>query len=106
MLDPSCTDEPAGTRARISWTLRLYVAGQTPRSVAAFENLRRVCDQHLAGCYELEVVDLLVNPAIAREHQIVAIPTLVRVLPMPVRKLIGDLSDRQQLLAGLEILPG
>ncbi len=106
MLDPSRADEPGGTAAQISWTLRLYVAGQTPRSVAALENLRRVCDQHLAGCYELEVVDLLANPAVAREHQIVAIPTLVRVLPMPLRKVIGDLSDRRRLLAGLEIMAG
>ena len=94
----------AAAAATVEWTLRLYVAGQTPRSVAALENLRSTCDQHLSGRYVLEVVDLLANPAIAREHQIVAIPTLVRLLPMPVRKLIGDLSDRQRLLSGLELM--
>src|SRR6478736_10536749 len=83
------------------WDLRLYVAGQTPKSVAAFANLKRVCEEHLAGKYTIEVVDLLVNPQLARGDQIVAIPTLVRKLPEPMRKIIGDLSNTERVLVGL-----
>lgn len=85
--------------------LRLYVAGQSPRSVRAIENLRRVCDDHLAGRYRVEVIDLLVDPARARSDEIVAVPTLVRRLPDPVRKIIGDLSDTAQVLVGLQLRP-
>lgn len=88
------------------WELRLYVAGQTPRSRAAFANLNKLCEEHLRGRYRIEVVDLLVNPRLAREDQIVAIPTLVRKLPEPLRKIIGDLSDTEQALVGLELRPG
>jgi circadian clock protein KaiB len=85
--------------------LRLYVAGQSPRSVRALENLRKVCDEHLAGRYNVEVIDLLVHPALARGDEIVAVPTLVRKLPEPIRKIIGDLSDTDRVLVGLQLRP-
>ena len=87
------------------YDLRLYVAGQSPRSVRALENLRRVCDEHLAGRYRVEVIDLLENPALARGDEIIAVPTLVRKLPEPIRKIIGDLSDTYQVLVGLQLRP-
>ena len=87
------------------WDLRLYVAGQTPKSIAAFSNLKRVCEEHLAGKYKLEVIDLLKNPQLAHGDQIVAIPTLVRKLPEPVRKIIGDLSNTDRVLVGLQLRP-
>jgi len=86
-------------------TLRLYVAGQTPKSIAAFGNLKRACDEFLAGKYEIEVIDLTKNPQLARGDQILAVPTVVRRLPTPIRKLIGDLSNREKLLIGLDIHP-
>lgn len=85
--------------------LRLYVAGQTPKSLAAFANLKKICEEHLAGRYQIEVVDLLENPHLARGDQILAIPTLVRKLPEPVRKIIGDLSNTERVLIGLDLLP-
>lgn len=85
------------------YELRLYVAGQTPRSVAAFANLKRICDEHLAGRYRIEVVDLLQHPQLAQGDQILAIPTLVRKLPPPLRKIIGDLSNTERVLVGLDI---
>jgi len=85
------------------WLLRLYTAGQSPRSLVALENLRRLCDEHLAGRYRIEVVDLLKNPRLAKDDQIVAIPTLVRQLPPPLRKIIGDLSDTERALVGLQL---
>ncbi len=87
------------------WELRLYVAGQTPRSIAAFANLKRICEEHLAGQYKIEIVDLLKNPTLARGDQILAIPTLVRKLPTPVRKIIGDLSNTERVLVGLDLRP-
>ena len=87
------------------YDLRLYVAGQSPRSVRALENLRKVCDEHLAGRFRVEVIDLLVNPALARGDEIVAVPTLVRKLPEPIRKIIGDLSDTDRVLVGLQVRP-
>ena len=87
------------------WKLRLYVAGQTPRSVAAIDNLERICREHLDGRYEVEVIDLLKNPRLARDHQILAVPTLVRQIPTPARKIIGDLSNVERVLVGLEIRP-
>jgi circadian clock protein KaiB len=87
------------------WDLRLYVAGQTPKSIAAFSNLKRVCEEHLAGKYKLEVIDLLKNPQLAAGDQIIAIPTLVRKLPEPVRKIIGDLSNTDRVLVGLQLRP-
>lgn len=85
------------------WWLRLYVAGQTPRSLAAFQNLKKICDEHLKGEYDIEVIDLLKNPQLAKGDQIVAIPTLVRNLPTPVKKIIGDLSNSDRVLVGLDI---
>jgi circadian clock protein KaiB len=87
------------------WQLRLYTAGQTPKSLAAIKNLKKVCEEHLAGRYEIEVIDLLKNPRLAKDDQIVAIPTLVRKLPDPVRKIIGDLSDTERALVGLQLRP-
>jgi circadian clock protein KaiB len=85
------------------WELRLYTAGQTPKSLTAFRNLKKVCEEHLPGQYEIEVIDLLANPRLAKDHQIVAIPTLVRKLPNPIRKIIGDLSDVERTLVGLDL---
>ena len=85
------------------WNLRLYVAGQTPKSIRAFSNLKMLCEKHLKGRYRIEVIDLLRNPQLARGDQIVAIPTLVRKLPPPARKLIGDLSDNVRALVGLDL---
>lgn len=85
------------------WELRLYVAGQTPKSLTAFANLQRFCDEYLAGKYRLEVIDLLEHPHLAQRDQIVAIPTLVRKLPEPMRKIIGDLSNKERVLIGLEL---
>ena len=87
------------------WELRLYTAGQSPRSLAAVKNLRKLCDEHLPGRYKIEVVDLVANPRLARDDQIVAIPTLVRKLPDPMRKIIGDLSDVERTLVGLQLKP-
>jgi circadian clock protein KaiB len=85
------------------WQLRLYVAGQTPKSLAAFSNLKKICDNHLKGRYRIEVIDLVQQPQLSRGDQIVAIPTLVRKLPVPVRKIIGDLSDTERVLVGLDL---
>ena len=87
------------------WELRLYVAGKTQRSLAAFRNLSTLCEEHLAGKYKIEVVDLLVHPQLAKGDQIVAIPTLVRKLPAPIRKVIGDLSNVERTLVGLQLRP-
>jgi circadian clock protein KaiB len=87
------------------WRLRLYVAGNTPNSIAAFANLKDICDKHLGGRYQIEVIDLLENPTLAKGDQIVAIPTLVRKLPYPVKKIIGDLSNRERVLVGLDLKP-
>jgi len=88
-----------------TWQLRLYVAGMTPRCEAAVANLQRICDEHLAGRYTIEIVDLLERPQLAKGEQIVAIPTLVRQLPPPVRKIIGDLSNEERVLIGLDLRP-
>jgi len=85
--------------------LRLYVAGQTPKSLAAFTNLKRICESHLAGEYTIEVIDLIKTPQLAAGDQILAIPTLVRRLPEPIKKIIGDLSNEERVLVGLDILP-
>ena len=102
---PRSLDELAavGKVANGTWDLRLYVAGKTARSVAAFENLTRLCDEHLRGKYRIEVVDLLVHPQLAKGDQIVAIPTLVRKIPKPIRKVIGDLSNVERTLVGLQL---
>ena len=85
------------------WELRLYVAGQTAKSLAAFSNLKKICDEHLKGKYRIEVIDLLKNPTLARGDQIFALPTLVRKLPEPIRKIIGDLSNEEKVLVGLNL---
>lgn len=83
--------------------LRLYVAGQTPRAVQAFANLRKICDEHLAGRYRIEVIDLVEDPQLGRGDQILALPTLVRRLPHPIKKIIGDLSNTERVLVGLDL---
>lgn len=88
-----------------SWELRLYVAGQTAKSLTAFANLKRICEEHLGGDYRIEVIDLLKSPQLAKGDQILALPTLVRKLPEPVRKIIGDLSDTEKVLVGLDLRP-
>jgi circadian clock protein KaiB len=88
-----------------TWELRLYVAGPSEKSVAAFSNLKRICEEHLAGRYTIEVIDLLKQPQLARGEQIVAIPTLVRKLPEPIRKIVGDLSNTERALVGLQLRP-
>lgn len=87
------------------WNLRLYTAGQSPKSLAALANLKRVCEEHLAGRYQIEVIDLLKNPRLAKDDEIVAIPTLVRKLPEPLRRIVGDLSDTERALVGLQLKP-
>ena len=87
------------------WELRLYVAGQTPKSLAAFSNLNKICEEYLAGKYSIEVIDLLKDPKLAHGDQILAIPTLVRKLPTPMRKIIGDLSNTERVLVGLDLRP-
>ena len=87
------------------WNLRLYVAGQTPKSRTAFANLKKICEQHLAGQYTIEVIDLMENPKLAKGDQIFAVPTLVRSLPEPIKKMIGDLSNTERVLVGLDIQP-
>ena len=87
------------------WALRLYVAGQTPKSVAAFANLKRICEEHLPGKYSIEVIDLLKEPQLAAGDQILAIPTLVRKLPEPLRRIVGDLRDTERTLVGLDLRP-
>ncbi len=88
-----------------TWELRLYVAGQSPKSVAAFANLKKICEEHLSGRYQLEVIDLLLHPQLAAGDQIVAIPTLVRRLPEPLRRIVGDLSNIERALVGLQLRP-
>jgi circadian clock protein KaiB len=90
---------------KAQWDLRLYVAGQTPRSIKAFGNLKKICEEYLPGEYNIEVIDLLVDPRLARGDQIIAVPTLVRKLPEPMRKIIGDLSNTEKELVGLDIRP-
>jgi circadian clock protein KaiB len=92
-------------RPRPLWELRLYVAGMTPTSIRAFENLKKLCEQHLHGIYSIQVIDLLERPMLARGDQIIAVPTLVRRLPTPVKKIIGDLSNTERVLVGLDLRP-
>lgn len=107
------TSSPKKTAAKVMkpetveerWMLRLYVAGQTPKSITAFSNLKRICEEHLAGRYQIEVIDLLVNPTLAKDDQILALPTLVRKLPSPIKKIIGDLSNTERVLVGLDVRP-
>jgi circadian clock protein KaiB len=92
-----------GKQKSDKWMLKLYVAGVTPRSILAFNNLKKICEVQLEGKYQIELIDLLKNPKLSRDDQILAVPTLVRVLPKPIKKLIGDLSDSEKVLVGLDI---
>lgn len=96
---------PGSTPAADVWELRLYVAGQSPKSVVAFANLKKICEEHLRGRYTIEVIDLMEQPQLAAGDQIVAIPTLVRKLPEPLRKIVGDLSNTERTLVGLQLRP-
>ena len=100
----SAAGTDSATAPRV-WKLKLYIAGQTPRSMAALTNLRRIVDEYLGGRYQIEVIDLLENPQLAKGDQILAVPTLVKDLPLPVRKIIGDLSDTERVLVGLDLRP-
>jgi len=102
--DPARDAKPA-LPAAFDWDLRLYVAGATPKSVAAFRNLEIICEEHLAGRYHIEVIDLMKSPQLAQGDQILAVPTLVRKLPVPIRKIIGTLSDTERVLIGLDLRP-
>jgi circadian clock protein KaiB len=93
------------TKSKKTYELRLYIAGTTPKSVTALRNLKKYCEEHLKGIYEIEVIDLLLNPQLAEGDQILAIPTLVKKVPEPVRKIIGDLSNEEKVLVGLDIRP-
>jgi circadian clock protein KaiB len=104
MMEPALENR-GPDRSDEYWSLRLYIAGQSPRSIQAFRNLKELCETHLAGRYEIEIVDLLENPRLARGDQIVAVPTLVRKLPEPVRKVIGDLSNTDRVLVILDLRP-
>jgi circadian clock protein KaiB len=94
---------PDVTSREPTFSLRLYVAGQTPKSMLAFTNLKQICEEHLLGRYEIEIIDLLENPQLARGDQILAVPTLVRRLPEPIKKIIGDLSNTERVLVGLDL---
>jgi circadian clock protein KaiB len=105
MKNAPTTDSAKATGAKPTdhWKLRLYVAGQTPKSLLAFANLQRLCEDHLKGRYTIKVIDLVEKPRLARDDQILAIPTLVRRLPLPMRKIIGDLSNTERVLVGLDL---
>lgn len=89
----------------MEWELRLYVAGNTPNSISAFSNLQQICEKHMGGRYRIEIVDLFESPQLARGDQIIAVPTLVRRLPTPIKKIIGDLSNTERVLVGLDLKP-
>jgi len=101
--EPNRSEDQVDVRIGDFWELRLYVAGQTPRAAVALANLKRACKLHLGGRYSIVVIDLLLNPRLAGADQIVALPTLVRRLPVPIRKIIGDLSNFERMLIGLEL---
>jgi circadian clock protein KaiB len=103
---PAFRKENRAAATVVEWDLRLYVAGPTFKSVNAFRNLERLCEEHLAGHYRIEIVDLLKNPQLAHEDRILAVPTVVRKLPFPIRKIIGDLSNTERVLASLELRAG
>ncbi len=102
---PLGSEGPGTASETDCWELRLYVAGQTPKAMAAFRNLKNICEKHLAGKYRIEVIDLLRTPQLAAGDQIIAVPTLVRKLPEPMRKIIGDLSNTERVLVGLQLRP-
>jgi circadian clock protein KaiB len=102
---PSKRSSAAGQEAPLEWDLRLYIAGRTPKCMAAFTNLKKLCKEHMEGQYRIEVIDLLENTHLAKGDQILAIPTLVRKLPEPIKKIIGDLSNTERVLVGLDLRP-
>ena len=95
--------QPNAPDSGAEWKLRLYVAGQTPKSLTAFANLKRICEEHLAGRYQIEVVDLLKQPELAQMDQIIALPTLVRKLPEPIKRIVGDLSNSERVVVGMNL---
>lgn len=103
--EPESRREATVTTDIKKWNLRLYVAGQTPKSLTALANLKRICDEHMNGQYNVEIIDLMENPQLAQRDQIVAIPTLVRALPSPLKRIIGDLSNTERVLVGLDVVP-
>jgi circadian clock protein KaiB len=105
MTGPAGADDLPTDSTGQRYVLRLYVTGSTPRSARAIENMRRICEEHLAGRYDLEVIDIYQRPEAAREFQLIAAPTLVKLLPEPLRRIVGDLSDRDKVLHGLDLLP-
>ena len=105
-MKTNSSKSPVPPRKKLDeWILRLYVAGQTPKSLAAFSNLKRICEEHLQGRYKIEVIDLSKSPHLALHDQIVALPTLVRKLPEPIKRVIGDLSNMERVLVGMELQP-
>ncbi len=104
-MKPKTASAPKAKAVTHEWDLRLYVAGSTPKSVAAHRNLTRICEEHLAGRYHIDVIDLMKNPHLAQGDQILAVPTLVRKLPSPIRKIIGSLSDTERVLVGMDLHP-
>lgn len=105
MTANSSPKPPHESATKPEWRLRLYIAGKTTRAETALQNLERMCEEHLAGCYSIEVIDLLKTPTLAAGDQILAVPTVVRKVPEPMRRIIGDLSDQERVLVGLDILP-
>jgi len=97
------TNKPSVSKKNAVWELRLYVAGQTPKSITAFSNLKRLCEEHLKGRYKIEVVDLLKHPELAKADQIIALPTLVRKLPEPIKRIVGDLSKSDRVIVGMNL---
>ena len=102
-MQPSNNARSVRSQIEETYLLRLYVAGQTPKSILAFRNLKQICEEHLHGRYEIEVIDLIENPQLAQGDQILAVPTLVRRLPEPIKKIIGDLSNTERVLVGLDL---
>jgi circadian clock protein KaiB len=98
-------EKAAARRDRAKYVLRLYVTGMTPKSTQAIANVRKLCEEHLAGCYELRVIDIYQQPKMAKGEQIIATPTLIKKLPLPLRKLIGDMSDTERFLVGIDLEP-
>jgi circadian clock protein KaiB len=97
------TGDPGIPDHQAEWKLRLYVAGQTPKSLTAFANLKRICEEHLAGRYQIEVIDLMRHPELAQRDQIIALPTLVRKLPEPIKRIVGDLSNSERVIVGMNL---
>jgi circadian clock protein KaiB len=104
-VNPKSSKNGRAVKQPSSWSLRLYVAGQTPKSLTAFANLKRLCEEHLPGRYRIEVIDLVRAPQLAQGDQIVALPTLIRKLPEPVKRIIGDLSDLERVMVGMDLRP-